>query len=105
MLVGRPVAVALCLRPLGYGWGEIGFAGWVGLRGAVPIYLAIIPVLSGVPVRRSHVRRRLRHRPAVAGRSGLDHRPPPACSASGDDASVAGPAADRHRLPARRPTA
>ena len=49
MLVGRPVAAALCLRPLGYRWGEIGFAGWVGLRGAVPIYLAIVPVLSGVP--------------------------------------------------------
>ncbi len=48
-LVGRPLAVALCLRPFGFAWGEIGFAAWVGLRGAVPIYLAIIPVLRGVP--------------------------------------------------------
>ncbi len=49
ILVARPAAALLCLRPFGFGWGECGFVGWVGLRGAVPIYLAIIPVLSGVP--------------------------------------------------------
>ena len=49
IFVARPLSALICLRPLGFGWGETGFVGWVGLRGAVPIYLALIPVLQGVP--------------------------------------------------------
>jgi cell volume regulation protein A len=49
MVIGRPVAAALCLRPFGYSAAEILFVGWVGLRGAVSIYLASIPVLAEVP--------------------------------------------------------
>ncbi len=47
-LVARPVAVALCLAPFRYPAREIGFVGWVGLRGAVPIILATYPVLARV---------------------------------------------------------
>ena len=48
IVLARPLAALLCLKPFGFSWGETGFAAWVGLRGAVPIYLAIIPVLAGV---------------------------------------------------------
>jgi potassium/hydrogen antiporter len=48
-LVARPVAVALCLAPFRYSLRETAFLGVVGLRGAVPIVLATIPVMSGVP--------------------------------------------------------
>ncbi|MDQ6718701.1 MAG: potassium/proton antiporter [Gemmatimonadota bacterium] len=47
--VARPVVVALCLFPFRYKKKEIGYIGWVGLRGAVPIILATFPVLSHAP--------------------------------------------------------
>jgi cell volume regulation protein A len=48
ILVARPVAVFLCLVPAKFGWREKAFIAWVGLRGAVPIFLASIPVIAGV---------------------------------------------------------
>ncbi|MGH8171655.1 MAG: potassium/proton antiporter, partial [Rhodanobacteraceae bacterium] len=49
MLIGRPLAVAICLAPFRYGKREIGFIAWVGLRGAVGIFLASIPMLMRLP--------------------------------------------------------
>lgn len=49
LFVARPVAVWLCLIGSGFAWREKTFVSWVGLRGAVPIYLALIPALSGIP--------------------------------------------------------
>ncbi len=47
--VARPIAVLLCLLPLRFPAREIGYIGWIGLRGAVPIILGAFPVLAQVP--------------------------------------------------------
>jgi cell volume regulation protein A len=49
MLIARPVAVFICLAPFKFHWNEKIFLSWVGLRGAVGIFLASIPLLVGLP--------------------------------------------------------
>lgn len=50
IFIARPLATSLSLTPFGIGWRQQAFIGWVGLRGAVPIFLAIIPVISPGPL-------------------------------------------------------
>ncbi len=50
MLLARPLATVLCLMPCGIPVRHQIYLSWVGLRGAVPIFLAIIPVVTPGPV-------------------------------------------------------
>jgi cell volume regulation protein A len=49
LLLLRPLVVVPLLWLFGYRWPEKLYIGWVGLRGAVPVVLAIVPVLAGAP--------------------------------------------------------
>jgi cell volume regulation protein A len=48
-VIARPLVTALCLFPFRYPPRDVLYVGWVGLRGAVPIVLATMPVLANAP--------------------------------------------------------
>ncbi|MFI5588655.1 potassium/proton antiporter [Amycolatopsis sp. NPDC051758] len=49
LLLARPVSVVLSMLPFKLPWREQAFLSWAGLRGAVPIVLAMIPLSQGLP--------------------------------------------------------
>ena len=49
LLVARPASVIAAATPFRLPWREQAFLSWSGLRGAVPIVLATIPLMNGRP--------------------------------------------------------
>lgn len=49
LLVARPLSVLACATPFRIPWRDQAFMSWAGLRGAVPIVLATIPITVGLP--------------------------------------------------------
>jgi len=49
VLLARPAAVLAAMLPFRMPWRRQAFLSWAGLRGAVPIVLATIPLSAGVP--------------------------------------------------------
>lgn len=49
IVLARPVAAGLSLAPFGFRTRDVAFISWVGLRGATPVYLGLLPAALGVP--------------------------------------------------------
>jgi potassium/hydrogen antiporter len=49
LFIARPVSVVVSVAPLRMTWREQAFLSWAGLRGAVPIVLATLPLSEALP--------------------------------------------------------
>jgi potassium/hydrogen antiporter len=49
LLLARPASVIVSMTPFRVPWREQAFMSWAGLRGAVPVVLATVPLTAGTP--------------------------------------------------------
>lgn len=49
LVIGRPVAATLVLRPFRNSWKNIALVSWAGLRGAASVVFCLLAVVMGVP--------------------------------------------------------
>ena len=94
-VVARPVAVMVATAFAGFTLPERAVLGWAGLRGAVPVVLAIFPVIDGVSAQPRVLQHHLLRGAGLDDRAGHDVRA--VCEVAGcdHDRSGAARAADR----------